>query len=226
MPRDTVWDFSLRGARLPPRDTDDAAPLRLTILLNAAPLSPRRTRLRGGDIGILISTVSSLLERVPARAVRLVVFNLEQQKELYRKPDFVLRNMPEVAKAMNTIELNTVDFQVLQNRRGHVELLADLLNQEINSPDPSDVVLFIGPISRFEDRFPAAALDKAADRTPQFVDFQIAPFMRASTSTLPDVIRNATSRLGGKTMQVHSPGEFAKAIAMLEKSGVRPTPSR
>jgi hypothetical protein len=216
MPPDTVWDFSLRGARLLPRNPDDAASLRLTLLLNAAPMFPRRTHLRPGDIGALISAASSLLERVPARNVRLVLFNLEQQKELYRNTDFMLENMPEVAQAMNSIELNTVDFQVLQNRRGHVDLLADLVRQELKAEPPSDVVLFLGPSSRYEDRIPADLLERAPGRAPQFMDIQILPLF-APAPSFPDVIRNAISRLGGKTVQVRSPGEFAKAIARLER---------
>ena len=123
MPGDAVWDVGLRGAHLAPPNTDDASPIRLTILLNAAPLFQHRTRLGGRDIGTLISAVTSLLERVPTRQVRLVTFNLEQQKDLYRNANFTLRNMPEVADAMNGIELNTVDYKVLQNRRGQGALM-------------------------------------------------------------------------------------------------------
>ena len=110
MPPDTVWEIGLRGSRTLPRQTDDAAPLRLTIFLHTAPLFPRRTRLRPNDMVTLMSTVSSLLERVPARSVRLVLFNLEQQKELYRKEDFVLQDMGQVSRAMTNIELGLVDL--------------------------------------------------------------------------------------------------------------------
>ena len=217
MPDDTVWDFSLRGARLMPRDPDDAAGLHLTILLNLAPMTSRRTHLRGGDIASLISAASSLLERVPTREVRMVVFNLEQQKEIYRKENFQLENMPEVAQAMNTIDLNTVDYQVLQKRQGHVELLAGLMNQELKAERPSDVVLFIGPVSRYEDRVPAELLEKPAGRAPQFIDIQMMPvYGPPSEAFLPDVIRNAISRLGGRNLLVRTPGEFAKAITKLE----------
>ncbi|HTP34028.1 MAG TPA: hypothetical protein VMJ75_17735 [Candidatus Acidoferrales bacterium] len=211
MPPDTVWDISLRGARLLPRDSADAPPLRLSILLNAAPVSPRRTHIGPGDIGTLLSAISSLLERVPVRQARLVVFNLEQQKELYRNENFQLANMPAVARAMNTIQLDTVDYQVLKNRSGHVDLLAGLVNQEIQSDAPPDVVLFLGPISRYEDRIPAELLARNPERAPRVLNFQILPYVLVQ-STLPDVIRNATSRLGGKTFMIHTPGEFATAL--------------
>jgi hypothetical protein len=218
MPPDTVWEIGLRGSRTLPRETDDAAALRLTIFLHAAPLSPRRTHLRPNDMVTLMSTVSSLLERVPARSVRLVLFNLDQQKELYRKEDFLLRDMAQVSQAMTSIELGLVDYQVLQNKRGHVDLLTDLLNREISAQPPSDVVLFLGPEARYFDRVPPESLEKPAGRAPQFYYFQIVPFLR-QTATPADTIKSAMSRLGGKTMQIHTPGEFAKAIDRLEKGG-------
>lgn len=215
MPEHAVWDVSLRGARLLPAAADDAAPVRLTILLNVAPFFERRTRLRSGEIGTLISAVSSLLERMPTTRVRLVAFNLEQQRELYRNADFKLANMPAVAAAMYNIDLATVDYQVLKNRRGHVDLLADVINQELDAEAPSNLVVAIGPMSRFYDRMPAERLKARSETTPRFVHLQIIP-LHLTPSGLPDVIHNAIARLGGKTILVHSPGEFAKVIARLE----------
>ena len=214
MPPDTVWELGLRGSRTLPPPTDDAAPLRLTIFLHTAPLFPRRTRMRPTDMITLMSTVSSLLERVPARSVRLVLFNLDQQKELYRKEGFLLRDMAQVSQAMTNIELGLVDFQVLQNKRGHVDLLADLVNREIEAQPPSDVVLFLGPQTRYFDRVPQDILEKPAGHGPQFYYFQIVPFP-SPESALGDSIKSAISRLGGKTILVHTPGEFAKAIDRL-----------
>ena len=175
MPPDTVWEIGLRGSRTLPQGTDDAAPLRLTIFLHTAPLFPRRTRMRPNDMVTLMSTVSSLLERVPARSVRLVLFNLDQQKELYRKEDFLLQDMAQVSQAMTNIELGLVDFQVLQNKRGHVDLLTDLVNREMQAQPPSDVVLFLGPATRFFDRVPQASLEKPAGTARSSSTFRSCP---------------------------------------------------
>jgi len=211
MPPDTVWELTLRGSRTLGPSTDDTAPLRMTIFLHTAPLFPRRTRMRPNDMVTLMSTVSSLLERVPARSVRLVLFNLDQQKELYRKEGFLLQDMAQVSQAMTNIELGLVDFQVLQNKRGHVDLLADLVNREIEAQPPSDVVLFLGPQTRYFDRVPQDSLEKPAGHGPEFYYFQIVPFL-SPEAALGDSIKSAVSRLGGKTILIHTPGEFAKAI--------------
>lgn len=219
MPPDTVWEIGLRGSRNLPKGADDAPAVRMTIFLHTAPLFARRTRLRSNDMMTLISTVSSLLERVPVRSVRLVMFNLDQQRELYRKDEFGLRDMGQVYQAMANIELGLVDFQVLQHKKGHVDLLTDMVNREIADPQPSDVVLFLGPTARFSDRVPPESLEKTAGHSTQFLYFQLAPFVRQQEPMLGDVIKSAVSRLGGKTYLIHTPGEFAKAIDRLEKGG-------
>jgi hypothetical protein len=225
IPPDTVWDVALRGARLLPRTTvnDPSAP-RLTIMLHAAPSLPRRTRLRQNDVMMLLASATSVLERVPVRSVRLVAFNLDQQRELYRKDGFRLRDMAEVAAAMYRTELGLVDAKVLQNRRGHLETIADLMNQEVNSPEPSDIVLFLGPTSRYFEKLPQESLDRPDGPSPQFLFFQLAPNIHGGhvpmmESALPDSIRHAVSRAGGKTVVIRTPGDLAKAIERLEKIG-------
>ena len=218
MPPDTVWEFGSGASHRHSRGADDVAPRRLTVFLHAAPLLPWRTRMHPADLMTLMSTVSSLLERVPALSVRLVLFNLDQQKELYRKEGFLLQDMAQVSQAMTSIELGKVDFQVLQHTHGHVDLLTDLVNREIEAQPPSDVVLFLGPQTRYFDRVPPASLEKPPGHGPEFYYFQIVPFLR-QTATLADTIQSAVSRLGGKTMTIHTPGELAKAIGRLEKGG-------
>jgi hypothetical protein len=131
--------------------------------------------------------------------------------------------MAQVSQAMTEIELGMVDFQVLQNKRGHVDLLTDLVNREVQAQPPSDVVLFLGPAPRFFDRVPQASLEKPASHGPQFYYFQLSPFIHQQPATLTDTIKSTMSRLGGKTIVIHTPGEFAKAIDRLEKGG-RSTP--
>ena len=216
MPPDTVADFTLRGRPDSRRGSDDAAPIRLTVLLNAAPLFPLRTRLRASDRVVLLGLLSSLLERVPARSVRLVVFNLDQQKTLLRLDAFAPGALGRVAQALNGTELGLVDYHVLQNRRGHVDFLAGLINQELRAETPSDVVVFLGPESRFVDKLPPTALAEPAGAPPQFFDLQFKPYFRAAAS-LPDSISLATAKAKGKIIIIRTPADFAKAIEQIER---------
>ena len=213
-PPGAVAEFSLRGSPKS-RSADDAAPLRLTVLLDAAPMSPRRfhARLRPSDQIMLLGGLSSLLERVPTRSVRLVVFNLDQQRELYRKDAFRPEDLDSVGQVLNQTELGLVDYHVLQRPLGHLDFLAGVVNREVHEAETADVVLVMGPRPHFTDRIPPADLESSG--APRFLYLQYQPFLHA-TSQLPDTIRLAVKTMHGKTLVIRTPADFAKALAALE----------
>ena len=219
MPADTITDLSLRG--LPPAaiQTDDAKAVRLTVLMHVAPISMRRTTMRSSDRMMLLGSLSTLLEHVPTRSVRLVAFSLEQQKEVFHSENFTRSSIDDVAKSINELELGLVDIKVLQNRRGHVELITEILEREISARHPSDVVLFIGPGTRYFDRLPPSALEGTAKTSSRFMFFQLHPFFRGgppAEAGFPDSISQTITRLKGKIVHIRTPGDFAKAIRQLE----------
>jgi hypothetical protein len=212
----TIQAFSLRGSPAESRTRDDHAPFRVTILMDAAPLVPWRTRLRASDQVLLIGSLSAMLERLPTRSVRLVVFNLDQQKELYCRDGFTPGRIDDVAQAISGLELNVVNYHVLQNPKGHLDLLSSLVNRELDSAAPSEAVIFLGPATRFLDKPPPGAWDRVGGARPLFFDFQYKPAFRRSAPTFPDTISLAVSALQGRTFTIYTPGDFAKAIAQLE----------
>jgi hypothetical protein len=155
---------------------------------------------------------------VPARSVRLVVFNLDQQKTLLRQDAFAPGALGRVAQALNGTELGLVDYHVLQNPHGHVDLLAGLMNLELRAEPPSDVVVFLGPETRYVDKLPPTALEQPTGATPQFFDLQFKPYFRAGSS-LPDSISLATAKAKGKTFVIRTPADFGKAIEQIERRG-------
>ena len=216
MPPGSVADLALRGA---PRtiSKDDAAPFRLTVLLHAAPAVPRRTRISPRDRSMLLGTLSAMLERMPVRSVRLVAFNLDQQRELYRREEFALTNLPELAQAIDEMQIGTVDVRILQNKKGHADFTAQLLLKETAEPSPSDMVVVLGPPSRFFDKAPKEAFPVAAGETgSRLVFLQQVPALPLN-SVLADTIGYAVSKLRGKTLTVRTPGDFAKAIDLVER---------
>jgi hypothetical protein len=134
----SLWTHASTARREPAFD-------RLTVLLHAAPAASRAMQLRPGDLELWLSEVTSLLEQAPARHVRFVVFNLEQQRELFRDEDFQLDRLNLAAEAIYNLQLLTVDYHVLQRRTGDVDFLADLVNQEMTIPERSEAVVFVGP---------------------------------------------------------------------------------
>jgi len=218
-----VSDFAGRGLSPQKRAPDDAPPFRLTILLHAAPMSPRRTQMRINDRNLLMSTLASLAGGVPAISVRLAVFNLDKQRILFSQDDFKLASLGLVSQALNNMELDAIDYRTLQNRTGHIDLLSELINRELTSPQPSDAVVFLGPASRYVDKIPPPAADAAAAKL-RFFYFQYRP-LQLRGPMLPDSITNAIGRVKGRLIHITSPADFANAILQLERAAAIPRTS-
>ncbi len=82
-----------------------------------------------------MSTLASLAGSVPALSVRLTVFNLDKQQILFNQDDFTLDSLRRVSQALNDMELDAIDYRTLQNPAGHIDLLSDLINRELTSPE-------------------------------------------------------------------------------------------
>jgi hypothetical protein len=187
---------------------------RITVLMHAAPLHSRSTTLRAYDRIVLLGALASLLEHFSTRSVRLVVFNLDQQKELFRQDVLDKDSYRRVADTMRNLNIARVDYKVLQNRLGHIALLSKMIDDELLAPNPPDTVIFFGPTARYSEKVAEFALSTKA-KAPHFYYLQMKPagFRRAE---FPDSIQLTVAKLKGKTITFASPGEFAKGIATIE----------
>lgn len=132
---------------------------RLTILLDVA------DQARTADQVLLMDALTALMEELPARRVRLVLFDLTQRKEIFRRDDFTSGALPEVDKAMRAVQFEPVDVGALQS--GGVDLIENLANQEVHSPEPSDAVVFLG-IPSFYNSKPSANFGQSPGTKPRF----------------------------------------------------------
>src|SRR5579864_445801 len=239
MPPNTVSALSLSGPSQAQPYTDPGTPMRLTVLLDAAPLQARPigSELKDAEHSVLFNGLIGLLERLPTSSVRLIMFNLELQRELLRRENFTFSDLNRVDGVLKGLELGVVRLDVLQKSKGHVDLLASLLNEEIRSPSPSDAVVFLGPQERYFDKVPYGALDARSGNQPRFSSIQFVPFPRWVRAPAPadgpldtfgrvtpittgdfDTISKLVRRLNGKAVQVRTADEFEKAIQAIELS--------
>jgi hypothetical protein len=207
IPPNTASDFMMRGVPRPDRDPGSLPERRITILLNAAPTNPRRTTLPWYDRTLLLSTLHSLIARLPAQHVRIVAFNLDQEKELVRVEDGSDKSFDQVRAALDKLELNTVNVDALSKSVGPGEVLAEIINRELRAEDPPDAVVVLGPTTRHYVRFPKSALEEGPHRTQ---------FFFIAVKTFPDVIESAVKALEGEVLSVRRPVEFARAIEEIE----------
>ena len=196
---------------------------KLTVLMDVSPMMPRRVRLGAFDRVLLLSSLTSLVERLPLRSVRLVLFNLDQQREIYRDESFEPSRFGRVSQALTSLELGTVAYDVIKNRQGHLDLLSELI-EDSRKPDQSDAVIFIGPKPWNFDKAPKSALPERLATDPAFFYLQLRPHV--ASAALTDTIMRAVKHMGGKTFDVYSPGDFAEAIRDVTKALEARQPSR
>jgi hypothetical protein len=145
---------------------------RLTILLHAASAFPRVSVLPDADVRMLTDALAAVIEHMPAREVRLVMFSLREQKELYRKTGFTMQDLDNATKALASIS-PTVDIQAMPTSKGALDMLGGVLHRELTNPAPPDMVLFMGPPGPENIRIPAKAVRADAGIAPHvfYVEF-------------------------------------------------------
>lgn len=190
----TIEEFSLRSLRS--RDAQTNLSIgNMTVLLHAAPVSPRSSKIPSNDAMILLAALSSLMELAPARSVRLVVFSLDQRKEIYRQEHFTLRQLGRVRQALFNLQLATVDYRQLS--QGPADLLQKLVTEELLSPDPAAAVVFLGPHSRSAEN-PALEIPLGHGSTPKFfyLEYQSPRRIQVPGATRDEFLGVGTSIAG------------------------------
>lgn len=217
------------STRLWPRQPEDGGTgVRLTILLDAAPVNPRSLKLRAWDRTFLLDSISSVMREIPAESVRVVAFNLDQQEEIFRQDNFDRRGMGRLARALRELELGSISYRKLGRPNGWSEMLTRLSREEVESKEPSDAVIFLGPTTNLSDKIPKDALMMTREKKPRFYYLEYFPAWRRGRE-MPDAIHHLTAQCEGTVLKIHSPGEFAAAIRKLRSDlrlGDRETEAR
>jgi hypothetical protein len=116
-----------------------------------------------------------MLEQLPAQAVRLAVFNLDQKSVLFRKEPFAETDIEELATTLGGIQLARVDYSALQKRETPVSTLIDLMHEEAQNPSVSNVVIVMGPQTRNHEPIPPGALLEDQKRIPPMYYLRFVP---------------------------------------------------
>lgn len=182
--------------------------LRLTILLDAAPINPYQSRLHAWDRAFLLQCIYSLLRQTPHQSVRLVAFNLELQREVFRANPFDSAAFLQLSQVLGEIETASISVQALKQRNSPL-LLAALAEEELKAAEHSDAVIFLGPNSRMDVNISAGIFTENRPLNPPFFYFEYFPW---PGSDFPDAIERLTKAADGKTYQIHSPAELDQAI--------------
>jgi hypothetical protein len=184
---------------------------RVTVLLHAAHPS---------DASMLSDMLSALLERLPSRDVRLVVFSLSLQKELLRLDSVGRDALRDVARITGGLRPGIVDVQTLANRRGHLSFLAGLMNRELREGDPHGAVVIIGRPAATYDHVPEDAIE-VRHTLPLFYLILGTGAARTRAPADPeriDTLRAAIADLDGRTLPIARPEDFGAGLDQIVRS--------
>jgi hypothetical protein len=220
MPAGAVDDISLRRWSRQP----EAGAYNVSVLVHAAAMMPTRVRLRRYDRMLLMSALVSMLERLPLRNVRLTIFSMDRQEEVYHVDELSGESFRRAVDALNALELGLVDYSTLKNRGGETDLVAAMINREFAAKDRPDAVVVLGPLARWTRRVEEESLPDALRAAPIYY-VQLRPW-RMMSGLQPDTITRLVRKLGGRTKAVYSPEDFAEAIRELERLLARREPSK
>ena len=187
----------------------------LTVLLHVAPLSMRRLKLHPYDQAMLLSSLLSLLERTPVAKVKLVAFNLDQQKEIFRQDDFDREGWGRLIDAIAGLDLVTVPVSVLQKQGGHRDIVRSLVQEQLEAEEQPDAVIFLGPTSRQMEKL---KLETSATPHPRFYYLQYKAYW-ARGSEFADIITHVVRSLSGKVFVIYTPHDLSVALQRMNRTG-------
>jgi len=212
--------------RAPVRTDSSASPGRLspaTILLDAPSDPPGQLE--------MIDALEVLLARIPAKPVRLVVFSLEEGREIYRQEGFQLDSLGKVREALTSLGYHAVSVAELQTHAlmTQQELLDSLVQRETHEAQRSDAVLFIGMEHIWGNTFrfsappprPLPPFSYIHLLRPALINFVgVAPvgFDGRLVPQTPTLISWAIRKLNGETMVVGSDKQFDQAVEKVKRT--------
>jgi hypothetical protein len=186
----------------------DAKGVRVTLLLHASPMDPFAAKLYAWDRGFLLQALASLLEQLPCQSVKIIAFNLDHQREIFRQERFDAAGFSQLATALHELELVTVPYQALQ-RGNWLKFLVRLAQEQTSAKDPSDAVVFLGPPTRFSSRVPKKTVRSFERTSSHFFYFT---YYSPWTSYFPDAIDYLTRDLHGTVFRIKSGEDLGLAI--------------
>jgi hypothetical protein len=187
---------------------------------------------------VLLASLGAVLERSPFERVEVVVFNLEQRKELLRETISGAESFRRVAQAMEGFNPGTISYQILKDPTGDREFLWGLMAKETRRPQPPVAALFMG-FTTLDDPHvfapPAAKEDARKIRYAYFDYGQLSrgrrlgpmpggprrgrppgaigvPRRVVAQMDLPDAILRVVKASDGKVWRIHSPADLAAAL--------------
>ena len=183
------------------------APLTVKVMMNFAPQDANGSALQPLDTRALLSIVRSIAREPRISKFSVVVYNMQQQKVVYRQDEVSQIDFPALGQAVKALRLGTVDLKHLVQKHSDTEFLTQLMTNEIKDPkDGLDALIFAGPKVMLDDGVSAETLKQLADvKYPVFyMNYNANP----QANPWRDAIGNAVRVLKGAEYTISRPRDL------------------
>jgi len=183
------------------------APLTVKVMMNFAPQDANGSALQPLDTRALLSIVRSIAREPRISKFSVVVYNMQQQKVVYRQDEVSQIDFPALGQAVKSLRLGTVDLKHLVQKHSDTEFLTQLMTSEIKDPkDGLDALIFAGPKVMLDDGVSAETLKQLADvKYPVFyMNYNANP----QANPWRDAIGNAVRVLKGAEYTISRPRDL------------------
>ncbi|HTS26717.1 MAG TPA: hypothetical protein VMH81_12655 [Bryobacteraceae bacterium] len=177
-------------------------PLNVKVLINFAPQDSSSSTLQPIDTNALVSILRNIQREPRIGKFSLVAYNMQEQRVIYRQQDSSQIDFPGLGKALNSLNLGTVDLKRLSQKHGDSEFLSGLITKELKDEKP-DAVIFAGPKVMLEDGMPPDTLKQISDvKMPVFyMNYNLNP----QANPWRDAIGNTVKYLKGLEFTITRP---------------------
>jgi hypothetical protein len=178
---------------------------KVKILLNFAPQQGYASSMQPIDTSALVSILRNISREPKIGRFSIVVFNMNEQRVVYRQQDADHIDFPELGKALSTLKLGMVDYKKLADPHSGSDFLSKLVLDELGS-NKSDAVIFAGPKIGLTDTVPAESLKELASVPyPVFyMNYNLTPVQ----NPWRDPIGNVVKRLRGYEYTITRPRDL------------------
>ena len=219
-----TWNIKVNAGKIPPRMepnqvtavggerwrglSKDAPASRLTVIMEAAPLSPRRSmvRLSSYDRSVLLASLTTLLDQTKTTAATVIAVDPRNRKIIYSTDNFTPRELGRLARAVAQVNLGVVSLETLRGPNA-TDFMETVLATAQDSAAKSEAVVFLGPVWGWHGKV-TPKIRELAQALPRPHYLGLTRFPGMPDNLVAQVVKSAN----GKVKQLLTPADFAKAL--------------
>lgn len=182
-------------------------PLNIKVMVNFAPQDSASSTMQPLDTVALVSILRSIARDPHVGSFSVVAYNMQEQKVIYRQEGASQIDFPALGKALDSLNLGTVDLKHLTEKHGDSEFLASLLTTEVKDDKQNpDAVIFAGPKIMLDDGLPSETVKQLSDvKIPVFyMNYNLNP----QANPWRDAIGNTVKALKGAEFTITRPRDL------------------